>query len=294
MPDPSLESIVDDWLRKPVPEPVRAMADAVRRERANGVLAVLAYGSSLRGTNPAETLIDLYVLTRTPRDASGSLLGRWGCRLVPPNVHYLETTAGRQVLRSKYAVLCLDAFERRCGAETRNPYFWARFSQPCRLVHAADDEVRRRVAKACADAVRTMLAEASRERAAGEDPLALWAAGFAQTYRTELRPEGPERARAIVEANRDYYQAVTQAALREGLPELHRPPWALRRLSGKALSVARLLKAAFTFQGGADYLAWKISRHSGVPVALKPWQRRHPVLGAIALLPGLIRKGAVR
>jgi hypothetical protein len=40
--------------------------------------------------------------------------------------------------------------------------------------------------------------------------------------------------------------------------------WALRRACGKALNALRLAKAAFTFEGGADYLAWKIERHSGV------------------------------
>ena len=56
------------------------------------------------------------------------------------------------------------------------------------------------------------------------------------------------------------------------------------------MSVLRLAKAAFTFAAGADYLAWKISRHSGIEVKLKPWQRRHPVLGALVSrrIPGWI------
>src|SRR3546814_3014928 len=59
--------------------------------------------------------------------------------------------------------------------------------------------------------------------------------------------------------------------------------WALRRVQGKLLSVARLCKAAFTFQGGAEYLLWKIERHSGVSIALTPWQRRHPLLASTVL-----------
>ncbi len=46
--------------------------------------------------------------------------------------------------------------------------------------------------------------------------------------------------------------------------------------------------------GGIDYLAWKITRHSGVEVAITPWQRRHPILAGLLLLPQLKRKGAVR
>lgn len=68
--------------------------------------------------------------------------------------------------------------------------------------------------------------------------------------------------------------------------------WGLRRVQGKFLSVARLIKASFTFDGGIDYLAWKISRHSGVKIELTPWQRRHPLLAGIVLFWRLRRRGA--
>jgi hypothetical protein len=49
-----------------------------------------------------------------------------------------------------------------------------------------------------------------------------------------------------------------------------------------------------TFAGGADYIAWKINRHAGAKIALTPWQRRHPLLAGISLLPRLLRSGAIR
>ena len=49
-----------------------------------------------------------------------------------------------------------------------------------------------------------------------------------------------------------------------------------------------------TFAGGPDYIAWKINRHAGTNIELKPWQRRWPLLAAISLLPRLLRSGAVR
>ena len=67
-----------------------------------------------------------------------------------------------------------------------------------------------------------------------------------------------------------------------------------RRLQGKALTVLRLAKASATFAGGADYIAWKINRHAGTNIVLKPWQRRWPLIAAISLLPRLLRSGAVR
>ena len=58
--------------------------------------------------------------------------------------------------------------------------------------------------------------------------------------------------------------------------------------------VARLAKASFTFAGGVDYIAWKINRHAGTDIQIKPWQRRWPLLAAVSLLPRLLRSGAVR
>ena len=49
------------------------------------------------------------------------------------------------------------------------------------------------------------------------------------------------------------------------------------------LNYARLVKAAFTFDGGVDYVLWKVRRHSGVVVPGTDWQRRHTLLAA----PGL-------
>jgi hypothetical protein len=68
----------------------------------------------------------------------------------------------------------------------------------------------------------------------------------------------------------------------------------VRRLQGKALSVLRLLKASFTFDGGLPYLAWKIERHSGVRIEITPFMRRFPRLGAIGALWRTWRLGGVR
>ena len=70
--------------------------------------------------------------------------------------------------------------------------------------------------------------------------------------------------------------------------------WNRAVAQGKALSVLRLIKAAFTFSGGADYIAFKIERHTGERIALSGWQRRHPLIAGLLLLPRLLRKGIVR
>ena len=53
---------------------------------------------------------------------------------------------------------------------------------------------------------------------------------------------------------------------------------------GKALNVARLVRATTTFEGAARYGAWKVERHTGVAVEMTPWRERHPVLAAPGVL----------
>ena len=70
--------------------------------------------------------------------------------------------------------------------------------------------------------------------------------------------------------------------------------WARRRIEGKLLSIVRLAKASLTYAGGIDYLAWKINRHAGTKIEIKPWQRRWPLVAALTLVPRLVKSGAIR
>ena len=70
--------------------------------------------------------------------------------------------------------------------------------------------------------------------------------------------------------------------------------WFLRRVQGKSLHLLRLIKGLTTFDGGVDYILWKIERHSGVEVKLTGWQRRHPILASVWLMPKLYLQGAFR
>ena len=283
-----LEHIISASAAKPVPGEIAAMAQLLRKDFPGGaVAAILAYGSCLRGVSVSESLVDFYVLVHRAGQTSTSVLSRTACRLLPPNVYYREFDIDGKKLRCKYAVTDIATFGRWMQARTANPYFWARFAQPSAIVCASDEAARGKVIAHIASAVATMLAHCPVDE---KDTARKWQAGFEQTYRTELRSERTGRAARIVEQNIDYYEAVT-AVVR---PPAIKVNWLLVRLQGKVLSILRLAKAAFTFAGAADYIAWKISRHSGVEVKLRPWQRRHPVLAAIVLLPGLLKKGAVR
>jgi hypothetical protein len=284
----ALQKYISTETAKPVDAAVAAMANAVLARHKN-VHAILAYGSTLRDVKPDESLIDLYVLTEDTQGVSSNLLSRFGGILVPPNVYYAECDHSGKTYRAKYAILPLAQFRRRVSANTGNPYFWARFAQPCRIVWTASNEVREQVLDILASAAATAFGNA---KALANGPAQQqWTALFQNTYRTELRPEAANRAELVVTANAEYYERLSM--LLQGT-QPNPANWALRRFTGKALSVFRLTKAAFTFQGGADYIAWKIKRHSGMEIQVTDWQRRHPLLAGIVLLPTLLGKGAIK
>ena len=54
----------------------------------------------------------------------------------------------------------------------------------------------------------------------------------------------------------------------------------MRRTLGKPQNLARLVKAAFTFEGAGRYAAWKIERHTGVAITVTPWRERHLILAS--------------
>lgn len=276
-------------LARDVPPEIHAMA-VVLRLRHPGAVAILAYGSCLRGVAAADTLMDFYVLTENFSGVSPNFFSRVACCIVPPNVYYAETEFGGQHLRAKYALLPLRLFAKRMTRETGNPYFWARFAQPSALVYARDDKTRDDVVASISEALQTAFANA-KALTNEADAQAIWTAGFNATYKSEFRSEKAGRAASIVSSAPDYYREAAKLMASEAPIHANQT---LRQLTGKGWSVLRLIKAAFTFQGGADYIVWKIERHSGEKIILTGWQRRHPVIAGLLLLPALLRKGAIR
>ena len=58
-------------------------------------------------------------------------------------------------------------------------------------------------------------------------------------------------------------------------------------------AAARLIKAAFTFNGGLDYAVAKIERHSGVKIALTEKEKRTPLLTGIRLFFKVRKRGGL-
>jgi hypothetical protein len=292
--DPAtLEQLIESELDVPVPDAVAAIATAARARHGQGVSAILFYGSCYRDGIVEDRLVDLYLLADDYRSVHGNRISAVANRLVPPNVYYLETESGGQTVRCKYALLTMAQLAAKVSMTTDNPYFWARFAQPTGLVWCRDATARERVIAIMGEAVRTTFAAAralTHDMAASE---ALWTMVFMETYRTELRAEKPYRAAEIYQSGAKRYDRITKALIAEGIKPRPRS-WARTRRNGKALSILRLIKAAFTFTAGADYLAWKIERHSGAHIELTDWQRRHPILASPPILWRLLRTKAVR
>ena len=285
---PELRTLVAEELSLPVDRRVTAMAAAIAAKHDQASRAVLFYGSCLRQKRLDGLMLDFYLIVSDYRTAYPK---RWlaaANALIPPNVFYFEHDG----LAAKYAVLSEADFHRLNGPETSSVSVWARFAQPSRLAWAANQQARDRVTEAVSRAAPTLLAAA--DPRPDEPPLDLWRRAFALTYSAELRAERRGRGSSVVDLEPERYERFSAPAL--AAAEALRPAgsWTWRRAEGKALSVLRLAKASFTFAGGADYIAWKINRHAGTKIELKPWQRRHPLLAAISLLPRLLTSGAVR
>ncbi len=261
------------------------MAGAIAAAHGAASRAVLFYGSCLRQQQLDGLMLDFYLIVADYRAAYATRWLALANRLIPPNVFYFE----HEGLVAKYAVLSEADFDRLNGPETRSVSVWARFAQPSRLVWAADPAARERAIGAVSRAAPTLLAAAGPRP--GEAPLDLWRRAFGLTYSAELRAERSGRATSVVDLEPDRYARFTEPALAVARGLRGGGGWARRRLEGKGLSVLRLAKASFTFAGGAEYIAWKINRHAGTKIALTPWQRRHPLLAALTLLPKLMRPG---
>ena len=283
-----LRVLVEDELSQPVDPRVTAMAEAIAAKHGAASRAVLFYGSCLRQKQLDGLMLDFYLIVSDYCEAYDKPWLAKANALIPPNVFPFHHDG----LAAKYAVLSEADFHRLNGPETLNVSVWARFAQPSRLVWAADDGASRKAIAAVTRAAPTLLAAAGRIE--GEPVLDWWRRAFALTYSAELRAERKERSGSVIDADIARYERFSPAVIASIDPAASAGNWGRRRIEGKALSVIRLAKASATYAGGAEYIAWKINRHAGTDIELKPWQKRHPLLAAISLLPRLLRSGAIR
>lgn len=315
--DQSLRNLVTGQLRSTGSTGACTLAEDIREQFGAGVVGIIYYGSCFRTGSDEDGIIDLLILVNKYRNIyPRRRLLTVANALLPPNIFYLQKDVRGRTVRTKYAVISLRDFALRTSRKCFHTYFWARFAQPCTLLYASDPRVREAVITAIVAAIETFIERVVPTLPERFDTATLWAQGLLGSYRTELRPERPEAAALLVDADMEWYRLVTAAAQREftffnlqsGNGDevfysanasrrqrwLNHQAWQVRRVQGKFLNVLRILKAAFTFDGGADYVLWKIERHSGIRVEATPMLRRHPLLACWGTVWRLYRRGAFR
>ena len=287
-----LRKLVAAELGEAVDPRVSAIAAAIAAKHGAASRAVLFYGSALRERALEGRVLDFYLIVSDYRAAYSK---RWlavANRLIPPNVFYFEHDG----IASKYAVLSEADFAHECSPDAWTVSTAARFAQPSRLVWSADEPAAKRVVETVSRAAPTLLGWTLSLEPGDPTTLELWKRAFQMTFGAELRAERSDRSAAIVDTDPDRYKRFGEAARSFAIRSATHGArwWRAKQRHGKLYSVARLSKASLTFSGGADYIAWKINRHAGTDIRLKPWQQRHPLLAAITLLRRLLKSGAVR
>jgi hypothetical protein len=287
-----LRKLVAAELGEAVDPRVSAIASAIAARHGAASRAALFYGSALRERALEGRMLDFYLIVSDYRAAYSK---RWlavANRLIPPNVFYFEHDG----IASKYAVLSEADFAHECSPDAWTVSTAARFAQPSRLVWSADEPPAKRVVETVSRAAPTLLGWTLSLEPRDPTTLELWKRAFQMTFGAELRAERSDRSAAIVDTDPDRYKRFGEAARSFAIRSATHGArwWRAKQRYGKLYSVARLSKASLTFSGGADYIAWKINRHAGTDIRLKPWQQRHPLLAAITLLPRLLKSGAVR
>jgi hypothetical protein len=305
----SLTQLVAEELAVPVQAGVCDFAAHIAAQYGDAARAVLFYGSCLRSEQLQGEMLDFYLIVSDYEAAYGkSWRATWNRRL-PPNVFPFQHNG----LIAKVAVLSESDFHNLNRPAASAVSVWARFAQPSRLVWCADDKARHAAVIAISGAAPTLLnaALAFVEHPVGV--LDLWQSGFQMTYGAELRAERKDRPSSVIAFDPERYLRFGIAALGHThianemrgdkvvlLPDIdgriaqEKNRWPGLRRRGKLLTIARLAKAAFTYAGGIDYLAWKINRHAGTDIVIRPWQRKWPLVAALFLVPKLLAKGAVR
>lgn len=291
-------------------EPALAALLQAQRDRHNdAICAVLMYGSCLRSGDLFDGLVDLYLICDDYVTAYGYSPLALANRLLPPNVFYAAEARNNKTLRAKVTVISLQDFRHGCSRGWFQSYIWGRFAQPTRLLYARDANTREAVEDCLLNAVHTLLHNCLPVLPARGSLVGLWQEALTLSYETELRTERSGRAKELVRAYSDFVRTVTNyhhgslvfpfsvyddcytAEVPARLRRSAALKWRLRRVQGKVLSILRLVKALFTFDGGLDYIAWKLERHSGERIEIPDRVRRLPLLYMWGFFWGLYQRG---
>jgi hypothetical protein len=279
--NPRLAEIIDAELDTPISIASMAMSDTLRARYGDSVLGIIYYGSCFRTGTERDGILDIFVIVDQYRAVYSNRILAVANQVLPPNVFYYEMDFEGHTLRTKYAVITLKQFIQRTSKRCFHTFYWARFAQPCALTYVRDSSTRREIVDALVGAIGTFVNSVLPLLAPRFDAQTLWTTGLSASYRTELRPESGGASAGLVQKNLERYRTVTDSLLEgeQGFLKLFgkaepsqylasisvsrryfgRLAWRLRRVQGKLINLLRIMKAAFTFDGGVDYVLWLLT-----------------------------------
>lgn len=319
----ALAALLRSELLRPASPAVEPLVAAIRGRHGDGVSAILLYGSCLRRDRYDDGVLDFYVLVDGYRGVHASRVSAFANAVLPPSIYYLEVATPTGLLRAKYAVLSHRQFLDGASLDYFQSVVWARFCQPAVLVYERDEDAVAIAVRGAVESTLTMVLVAA--ALCAEDgmptpmpPEDLWARGLSATYGAELRVEDADSVRALYGAAPRRYDIATRmavhiltgrGALRYADERLHpdevvfdparlrtvRRQWARRRLTGKPLAAARLLRTLFTSPDAwIPYGLSKLERHTGIQLTLSDRQRSWIWISCWPILVRLLLRRALR
>jgi hypothetical protein len=313
-----LITIIRQKTSREAPPAIKALTEEILARHRDAAQAILWYGSCFRTGDDSNGIVDFYLVVDNYRHAYHRHFHAFLNKLLPPNVFYFEIPYEGVLRRCKYTVFSFKDFQQGASMRWFRSYLWSRLAQPMGLVYARNNRMAEEVYATMAQALLTFVTRVlplmSPQQFTSRE---LWCKGLALSYATELRAERRDKLTDLFDADPRYYEELTRAAMdtvsysveetmsdnhawryRASIPALtriaSRVMWALRHLQGKTLSILQLVKGLYTFQGGLDYVLWKIERHSGVRIQIDHRLRQVPLVGVVVLFWRLYRRGAFR
>jgi hypothetical protein len=306
--DPELRSALASGLDTPASPATSELAGFLARGFGASTVAIIHYGSHAQrsGARP-ESAHDFFVIVDDYLAAYRSLAERVGTSYTPAKAARLNRILGPNVvaitdgevtppLAAKCAILSVRDFRRACSARARDHFTQGRLFQHAQLVWTRDAQLRDIVVDSLLEA-RARTFDWGRAYLPPRFDVDTYCRVLLETsFGAEVRPEGPERIRALLSAQRETMVRMYAELLRSLAEEriLTRegnvytdpaPPGALGRLRvrlhfrrSKLRATLRWLKYMALYDDWQDYLLRKLERRSGVHVELTERERRWPLI----------------
>ena len=284
-----LKELVAEELAAAVDPRVSKLAAAIAARHGAASRAVLFYGSCLREKQLDGLMLDFYLrrLARAAYDKNG-----WP----PRNRSFNPTCSFRKDARRQICGEQEADFRREIGARPKHPRM-GRFAHHRGWLGRGKSGGESCAVKDPLDTFPSTLTMMAPTETTIETSGTAASSSLPAELRASVRVGSivaADPVRFEGSARRRFDHCGSTGAAQRRWPDVAKICARFRRSGREGAVGDPLAKASADVAGGIDYIAWKINRHAGTQIQIKPWQRRWPLLAAITLLPRLLKSGAVR